>query len=165
MGKGDPEYITGVSGIELFALIMKEAYGKDVDISSVERYIRTPEYWMGWAIAYYQWYTDRTYREIFQALSYSTLLFMYPTLHESDITKFVDECDKLVKAYYTETNLKRIRKMRGMTQSGLSYLSGVGLRSIQLYEQRVKDINKASIDAVYRLAKVLHTSMESLMEK
>jgi len=67
---------------------------------------------MGWAIAYYQWYTDRTYREIFQALPYSTLLSMYPTLHEGDITKFADECDKLVKAYYTETNLKRIRKMR-----------------------------------------------------
>lgn len=112
-GKGRyPEYIAGISGIELFALIMKEACGKDIDISSVERYIRTPEYWMGWAIAYYQWYTDRTYREIFQALSYSTLLSMYPTLHEGDITKFADECDKLIKSYYTETNLKRIRKMR-----------------------------------------------------
>jgi len=52
-----------------------------------------------------------------------------------------------------------------MTQSELAALSGVGIRSIQLYEQRVKDIKKASIEAVYRLAKVLHTSMESLMEK
>lgn len=165
MGKGDPEYITGVSGIELFALIMEEAYGKDVDINSVERFFRSPQYWMGWAIAYYQWYSNRTYREIMLALSYPALLSMYSTLHEADITKFVSECDRLIKAYYPETNLKRIRKMRGMTQAQLSSSSGVSLRSVQLYEQRVKDINKASIEAVYRLSRVLHTSMESLMEK
>ena len=41
----------------------------------------------------------------------------------------------------------------------------VSLRSIQMYEQRNKDINKASVDTVYRLAKVLGCAMEDLIEK
>ena len=36
------------------------------------------------------------------------------------------------------------------------------LRSIQMYEQRNKDINKARADTVYRLAKVLGCTMEDI---
>ena len=69
---------------------------------------------------------------------------MYYTLHEADISKFVDIVDSKMKEYYVETNLKRIRTTYGYTQQELSNLSGVSLRSIQLYEQRNKDINKIS---------------------
>ena len=71
---------------------------------------------------------------------------MYYTLHEANISKFVDIVDSKMKEYYVETNLKRIRTTYGYTQQELSNLSGVSLRSIQLYEQRNKDINKASVD-------------------
>ena len=43
--------------------------------------------------------------------------------------------------------------------------SGVSLRSIQMYEQRNKDINKASAETLYRLSKVFGCSMEDLLEK
>ena len=43
--------------------------------------------------------------------------------------------------------------------------SGVGLRSIQLYEQRQKDINKASAESLYKISKVLGCAMEDLLEK
>lgn len=33
---------------------------------------------------------------------------MYYTLHEADITKFVDIVDSKIKEYFPETNLKRI---------------------------------------------------------
>jgi len=33
-----------------------------------------------------------------------------------------------------------------------------------MYEQRNKDINKASADTIYRIAKVLGCTMEDLME-
>ena len=79
---------------------------------------------------------------------------MYYTLHEADISKFVDIVDSKMKEYYVETNLKRIRTTYGYTQQELSNLSGVSLRSIQLYEQRNKDINKASVDKLYRISKV-----------
>ncbi|MBQ4523167.1 MAG: helix-turn-helix domain-containing protein [Lachnospiraceae bacterium] len=34
-----------------------------------------------------------------------------------------------------------------------------------MYEQRNKNINKASVDTMYRLAKVLGCTMEDLIEK
>jgi transcriptional regulator with XRE-family HTH domain len=64
--------------------------------------------------------------------------------------------DSKIKEYFSETNLKRIRTAYGVTQAELSERSGVSLRSIQMYEQRNKNINKASVDKVYSLAKVLH---------
>ena len=53
---------------------------------------------------------------------------------------------------------------RGLSQSELATQSGVNLRSIQMYEQRNKDINKANAETVYRLAKVLGCTMEDLIE-
>lgn len=51
------------------------------------------------------------------------------------------------------------------TQAELAKRSGVGLRSIQMYEQRNKNINKASAETLYRLSKVLGCMMEDLIEK
>jgi len=47
----------------------------------------------------------------------------------------------------------------------LAERSGVSIRSIQMYEQRNKNINKASADTMYRLAKALGCTMEDLIEK
>ena len=65
----------------------------------------------------------------------------------------------------SDTNLKRIRTSYGCSQSKLAEMSGVSLRSIQMYEQRNKDINKAQADSLHRLAKVLGCSMEDLLEE
>lgn len=64
-----------------------------------------------------------------------------------------------------ETNLKRIRTARGFSQKQLAELSDVSLRSIQMYEQRQKDINKAQSDSIFRLAKALSCTMEDLLEE
>ena len=90
---------------------------------------------------------------------------MYSTLHEADITKFADIADRQMREYFSEINLKRIRTAYGCTQAELAESSGVSLRSIQMYEQRNKNINKASADTLYRMAKVLGCTMEDLIEK
>ena len=90
---------------------------------------------------------------------------MYYTLHEADITKFVDIVNDRMREIFSETNLKRIRMAYGCTQAELAQMADVSLRSIQMYEQRNKDINKASVDTVYRLAKALGCTMEDLIEK
>lgn len=90
---------------------------------------------------------------------------MYYTLHEADITKFVDIADRLMREFFVETNLKRILTTYGCTQAELSERSGVSLRSIQMYEQRNKNINKASAASVYSMAKALGCSVEDLLEK
>lgn len=61
-------------------------------------------------------------------------------------------------------NLKRIRKESGLSQSQLSEISGVNLRTLQDYEQGHKDINKASAIAVYNIAQALKCRVEDLLE-
>ena len=165
MENGEPAVIAGKSGIEIAIDIIYETTGRDIDVQLKTCVTRTKEYWSGWAIAYYQWYSTRSYTEIFKVISYDDLLKMYRTLHEADISKFVEIVDKRVREHYEETNLKRIRTIYGFSQSSLAKESNVSLRSIQMYEQRRKDINKASFEAVYRIAKVLGCNIEDLIEK
>lgn len=162
---GEPAYLAGKSGIEIVREIVAETKGQELQIEPQEHFGRSKEYWIGWAIAYYQWYSGRKYRDIFKVLSFEDLQKMYYTLHEADITKFVDIVDSKIKEYFPETNLKRIRTAYGFTQAELAERSGVSLRSIQMYEQRNKNINKASADTMYSLAKALGCTMEDLIER
>ena len=165
MENGEPAYLVGKSGMETARDIVVETKGTELHIELHEHFERSKEYWIGWAIAYYQWFTGRKYSEIFKVVSFKELQKMYYTLHEADITKFVDVLDSRMKEYFVETNLKRIRSTYGCTQAELAEASGVSLRSIQMYEQRNKNINKASVDTIYRLAKALGCTMEDLIEK
>ena len=165
MENGEPAALAGMSGIEIASEIISETTGKELSPKQKERFDRSKEYWIGWAVAYYQWYSGRKYSEIFRVFSYDDLLQMYHPLHEADISKFADIADAKVRAYFTDTNLKRIRTTYGCTQAELAKRSGVSLRSIQMYEQHNKDINKASAETVLSLAKVLGCTMEDLLEK
>ena len=62
------------------------------------------------------------------------------------------------------TNLKRIRKDRGLTQTQLSEISGINVRMIQHYEQGFKDINQASAITVYNLSRSLDCKIEDLLQ-
>lgn len=164
MENGEPAYLAGKSGIEIASDVVLETTGKELTEVPTDRLDRSTEYWIGWAIAYYQWWSGRKYSAIFKAFSFDELQKMYYTLHEADISKFADIADERMKELYPETNLKRIRTIYGCTQAELAKKSGVSLRSIQMYEQRNKDINKANADTLYRISKVLGCSMEDLIE-
>ncbi len=165
MENGEPAYLAGKSGIEIAAEVVFETMGKELTQEPAEKFGRSGEYWIGWAVAYYQWYSGRKFSEIFRAVTYDDLQQMYYTLHEADISKFVDIVDERIRLVYPDTNLKRIRTVYGCTQAELAKSSGVSLRSIQMYEQRGKDINKASGETIYRLAKALGCAMEDLIER
>lgn len=163
--KGEHKYVLGKSGIEIAREVVFETTSKEISIEPKINYSRSREYWIGWAIAYYQWHSGRRFAEIFSALKYEETENLYYTLHEADISKFCDIADKRVREVFSETTLKRMRKNYGCSQAELSALSGVSLRSIQMYEQRNKDINKASVETVFRLAKALGCDVETLIEK
>ena len=164
MEHGEPAFLAGKSGIEIVVDIVAETKGQELHIELQEHMGRSREYWIGWAVAYYQWWSGRKYSDIFKVVSFDDLEMMYYTLHEADISKFTEIVDALMKEYFPTTNLKRIRTTYGCTQVELAKRSGVSLRSIQMYEQRNKDINKASVDTIYRIAKVLGCTMEDLVE-
>lgn len=165
MENGEPTYLAGKSGIEIVREIIFETTRKEITDEPEEHFARSKEYWVGWAVAYYQWRSGRKYSEIFKVFSFKDLQQMYYTLHEADVSKFADIVNDRIKEYFPDTNLKRIRAAYGCTQAELAQKSNVSLRSIQMYEQRNKDINKASVDTVYRLSKTLGCAMEDLIEK
>jgi DNA-binding XRE family transcriptional regulator len=164
MENGEPAYLAGKSGIEIVVEVIAETMDKEIDEEPQVQMGRSREYWIGWAVAYYQWFSSRKYGDIFKAVTFEDLQNMYYTLHEADVSKFVDIMDKRMQEFFPETNLKRIRIGYGCTQAALAKLSGVSLRSIQMYEQRNKDINKASVETIHRIAKVLGCTIEDLIE-
>lgn len=64
-----------------------------------------------------------------------------------------------------ETNLKLLRHQAGLTQKQLADLSGIPLRTIQQYEQRRKNINKAQAEYLIMLARSLSCEAEDLLER
>ena len=80
------------------------------------------------------------------------------------MTKFFDVAMTYFRSPIEETNLKRIRMARGLSQRQLAMRAEVDLRSIQMYEQRRNNINKAQADTLFRIARVLGCNIEDLLE-
>ena len=161
---GEPKYLVGMSGEDAALRVIEETTGICPEVDIEERFGRTPDHWCGWAVCYYQWLRSIRYKELFRILPYEDLRALYPVLHEADISRFADAVDERAALYRTETNLKRIRAAYGCSQSELASLSGVSLRSIQMYEQRKKDINKGQLMTIVSLARALGCNAEDLLE-
>ena len=157
--------MVGRSGVELAYGVLEEVGEPAPTRQPIYTYNRSPEYWTGWAIAYYQWETGLCFEEIQQAVPITEVLLLYNPYHEMDIRQFRDKMNELYRAVHPETNLKALRTLAGLSQSELAELSGVPVRTIQQYEQRQKNINKAQAETLLRLARVLCCSVEELMEK
>ena len=63
-----------------------------------------------------------------------------------------------------DSRLHTIRVRAGLSQSELARRSGVTLRSVQMYEQRHKDLGKAAVSSVLALARTLGCRIEDLLE-
>lgn len=161
---GNPSVIAGVSGVELARQVFKYAYRDDEFPEASFSQERSPEYWAGWALAEYQWYSGKRFKDIFSKVKFSDLVDMYPIYHEMDIEQFIEEMSRRCDVAAGETKLKQIRENRGISQHDLSNRSGVNLRSIQMYEQQVNDIDKAQGKTLYRISRVLGCKVEDLLE-
>ena len=159
---GNPKYIAGKSGLELFLEVMEKTTGETYDTDLIESYERSPEYWVGWMLTHYQWHSGRTFQSILDTVPYDELIGLYGTLHEADIQKSYDVLD----AHFTKSDskLKIARKHRGLTQEALANESGVSLNTIRAYERKSKDLNKAQFDIVMKLAKALKCEISELLE-
>lgn len=163
-GNGEPKLVSGLSGSELVLSAIEKA-GMEITIPDISlEYDYSPEYWCGWILAYYQWYTGRNFLDIHTYITMERIIELYPTLHEAPEIKFVNVVNHIIRNSHPISRLQVQRKLRGLTQKELSKKSGVSLRSIQQYEQFVKDINKASVINVIALARTLGCHVEDLIE-
>ena len=150
---GNPKYIAGKSGLELFLEVMEKTTGESYDVELIENYQRSPEYWVGWVLTHYQWYSGHTFKSILDTVPYDEIIGLYGILHEADVQKSYEVLD--VHFANSESKLKIARKHCGLTQEALANESGVSINTIRAYERKSKDLNEAQFDIVMRLAKVL----------
>lgn len=161
---GEPKVIAGLSGTELVCEVFR-LVGYDIELPDPQvEYDYSPEYWAGWILAYYQWYSDRSFKDILSHISMAEIIRLYPALHEASEDKFVDTVNHRIRSQNLPTRLQTLRRYAGYSQRKLSEKSGVNLRTLQQYEMRAKDINKAAGEKLYALAKTLGCRMEDLLE-
>ena len=124
----------------------------------------SPEYWCGWILAYYQWATRRSFKDIRNNISMLEIRKLYSPLHEAAEDKFVDTLNAIIQRKNAPAKLQQQRKRCGYSQKELAERSGVNLRTLQQYELKTKDISKASVQTVVALANALGCRVEELLE-
>lgn len=163
-GKGNPKIISGLSGTELVIEVITKS-GRTMAFPDAQiEYDCSPEYWCGWILAYYQWYSARSFRDIHAGISMREVLKLYPTHHEAAEEKFADTVNAIYMRKKQPTKLQAQRKKCGYSQKELAEKSGVNLRTLQQYELGTKEIGKASVQTVASLANTLGCRVEDLIE-
>lgn len=165
--RGNPKYIAGLSGPELAGAVLFATEGMRPARTASRETDKSPEYWTGWILAYYQWYTAYRFSYLKRrGITMTWILSLYPTLHEADVSKFVNVANTIIEKAKSGSvsNLKKIRKVKGITQKQLAELSGTSLRMVQLYEQKQQNIRKAEAQTLVNLSAVLGCDAEDLFE-
>ena len=172
---GDPAVVAGRSGEELALEVLSSWAGDSaIRLSALHpiphppdwalRDTASPEYWTGWALAFYQWLSGYSFAAIEQRVHISDIQSLYTPYHEMDIRQFCDRLDELCIQAHPQTNLQARRLTAGLSQSQLSRASNVPLRTLQQYEQRQKNINRARADYIEALARALSCNAADLLE-
>ena len=158
---GSARVLAGLSGIELTRDSFRRTGIHRDWPTPAPRYELSPQYWAGWALTYYQWWSARSFGSIFERASISEVIAMYPALHEASENRFVDRMEERFRG--ATSLLKCWRERRGCSQSELERISGVKIRNIRLYEQHPEAMVKAEYRTVKLLAHALGCRPDDLV--
>lgn len=160
---GNCSVVAGLSGVELAQRVILE-HDEQVELPDpVFSLDRSPEYWLGFYLSYYQWYNNLKFEQITSKVTISDILLMYRKYHEMDVRHFVVALDEMRQERQV-ARLQEYRKRICLSQRELAEKADVPLRTIQQYEQKQKNINHARVDYVMRLAQALYCRPDDLME-
>lgn len=158
---GDVSVVAGKSGPELAYIVLHD----------VDHIIRFPKpawredrsdlYWSGWVLAYFQWYENKTFSEIWNSISIRMLQKMYPTLHEADISKAVETMKSMLKSG-RKSSVQSLRLIRGLTQQELADRAHMSVSQLQRIEYGERKIENLSLKTAIALAKALGVGIEEL---
>lgn len=95
---GDCSIVAGRSGVELAWCVLEELGIPNDYTEPSYAFDRSPEYWTGWALAYYQWESGLRFAEIETAVPITEVCHLYTPYHEMDIRQFVDRMNELYQA-------------------------------------------------------------------
>lgn len=162
---GDPRACVGMSGTELARAVLEATGAACPQAKPMFPDTLGPMYWAGWALADYQWRTGFSFEEIRSFAPFDRIVDLYPTYHETDISRFLIRMEEWRHEVNPGTALKRRRERRLMTQRQLAEIAGVSVRLLQDYEQGRRDINSAEAATVTILASSLGCAVEDLLER
>ena len=162
--RGQASVIAGKSGTELVLEIVECEQTDDNPREQIVLMYRSPEYWLGWSLAYYQWYSNMRFSEIVGNVPIEEIRNMYDKYHEMDIRHFAERMDQLCHEIRRESRLKAYRTLIGLSQKELAEKTEIPIRTIQQYEQQQKKINKAQAEYLIRLSKALYCEPQDLLE-
>ncbi len=151
-----PVIFEGKSSLEILSLLIERKHEKYEIYDAA-----TPEYWVGWVLAYVQWYSAQSFRKILTAFPAGRLLSYYSPYHEEDISEILRIVMDSVRP---GSPLASMRHTLGLSQRELSLLSGVPERAVKAYEQEKLELSKASGETLYRLSRTLCCSIEDLLK-
>lgn len=160
---GNCSVVAGLSGVELAQRVIWEHDEQRELPKPIFSLDRSPEYWLGFYLSYYQWYNNLKFEQITSKVTIRDILLMYRKYHEMDVMHFVVALDEMRQERQV-ARLQEYRKRICLSQRELAEKADVPLRTIQQYEQKQKNINHARVDYVIRLAQALYCRPDDLME-
>lgn len=192
--RGDIRTIAGMSGIELaYEVLEKSSIVFERAQPRYTRSL-SAEYWCGYVLAHIQWETGLSYDQIIRSFSVPGFVSEYgksrlafldslpldtgekertekilafgSSFAEEAVSKSVSSISSAsITGKAEDTSLKRIRIRNGLSQSQLAKACGIPVRTIQQYEQRQKDINKARAEYLIALARALNCDPSQLLNR
>ena len=161
--EASPRVLAGISGTELARDALSLTGTARDWPSPIRAFSCPPEYWAGWVVAYYQWWSARSFRDIFSIAPASEIILRYVPFHEESENRFVDWMEGLAADKGRSAPLKTMRLLRGWSQRTLGLRSGVNVRSIRQYEQTPSSILQAGAGTVRLLAQAIGCRIDDLL--
>ena len=122
---------------------------------------RSDLYWCGWALAYYQWHENKSFREIWNSISIRMMQKMYSTSHEADISKTVDIMRGMILPK-KKIPVQTLRLTRGMTQQELADEAHMTVSQLQRLEYGERKVENLSLKTALALARALGVEVSEL---
>ncbi len=158
---GDASVVSGRSGVETAYMVLSQIDHRDDFPVPRWREYRSDLYWSAWVLAYYQWYTARSFSDIWEDVSIRMMQKLYVSLHEADIMKSVEALEELKKTPEKRT-IRELRLVRGLTQQELANRAHMSISQVQRLEYGERKVENLSLKSAKELAKALRVGVEVL---
>ncbi|MCR5761156.1 MAG: helix-turn-helix domain-containing protein [Sphaerochaetaceae bacterium] len=158
---GDISLVAGKSGAELAFLVLYECENLTTFTIPSWREYRSPLFWCGWTLCYFQWHENIPFKRIWEAVSIRTLQKMYPALHEADISKSVKALNALIKPR-AKTPVMTLRLVRNLSQKELAERAGMSISQLQRLEYGERSVENLSLKTALSLASALGVEADEI---
>lgn len=160
-----PQYVYGMTGAELVCAVLKKAGVPCENLKPHQYFAKSREYWSGWMLAHYQQVSGISYRHIYQQIPMKKIVRLCGSGNKLSEEQCVTKLEEERKGQCIQpTRLQILRKAAGYSQKELAVRTGVHIRNIQQYEQRINDINKAKMETLVAFARFFNCRIEDLLE-